>query len=86
VAVRVGVSRARQLFAGCLAGTFAAVVVVGVVRPPALLGLAAIPLALRPTRIVLTRSEPPALVRALLDTTRLELVLGVLLAAGLAVS
>jgi hypothetical protein len=41
---------------------------------------------LRPARTVLRRSEAPALVQALLDTTRLELLLGALLAAGLALS
>ncbi|MBV8949450.1 MAG: 1,4-dihydroxy-2-naphthoate polyprenyltransferase [Actinobacteria bacterium] len=86
VAVRVGALHARRLFVVCVAGAFVAVVVIGISRPPALLGLVALPLAGRPTRTVLTRSEPPALVRALLDTTRLELVLGILLAVGLALS
>jgi 1,4-dihydroxy-2-naphthoate octaprenyltransferase len=86
VAVRVGRRRAQRLFVACLAGAFVAVAAVGIARPAALLGLLAIPLAGRPARAVLTRSDPPALVRALIDTTRLELVLGVLLAAGLALS
>jgi 1,4-dihydroxy-2-naphthoate octaprenyltransferase len=86
VAVRVGRRRAQRLFVACLAGAFVAVAAVGIARPAALLGLLAIPLAGRPARVVLTRSDPPALVRALIDTTRLELVLGVLLAAGLALS
>jgi 1,4-dihydroxy-2-naphthoate octaprenyltransferase len=86
VAVRVGRRRAQRLFVACLAGAFVAVAAVGIARPAALLGLLAIPLAWRPARVVLTRSDPPALVRALIDTTRLELVLGVLLAAGLALS
>ncbi len=86
IAVRVGDRRARRLFTTCLAGAFVAVVAMGFVEPAAFLGLLAIPLALRPTRIVLTRTDAPALVRALIDTTRLELVLGVLLTVGLALS
>jgi 1,4-dihydroxy-2-naphthoate octaprenyltransferase len=86
IAVRVGATPARRLFVTCLAGAFVAVLAVGIIRPPALLGLLAIPFALRPARTVLRRSEPPALVQALLDTTRLELLLGALLAAGLALS
>jgi 1,4-dihydroxy-2-naphthoate octaprenyltransferase len=86
LAVRVGASTARRLFVACLVGAFVAVVAIGVSWPWALLGLAAAPLALRPARLVLTRSDPPGLVAALIDTTRLQLVLGVLLAIGLAVS
>jgi 1,4-dihydroxy-2-naphthoate octaprenyltransferase len=86
LAVRVGAPLARRLFVACLAGAFVAVVAIGVSSPWALLGLAAVPLALRPARLVLTRSDPPGLVAALVDTTRLQLVLGVLLAAGLALS
>jgi 1,4-dihydroxy-2-naphthoate octaprenyltransferase len=51
-----------------------------------LLGLLALPLAFVPVRLVLTREEPPALVAALVGTARLEVVLAVLLAVGLAVS
>lgn len=86
VAVRAGDRRARRLFTTCLVGAFVAIVPMGVVEPGAFLGLLAVPLALRPARIVLTRSDPPALVRALLDTTRLELVLAVLLTVGFALS
>lgn len=86
IAVRVGARPARRLFVACLAGAFVAVVAVGVSWPWALLALAALPLAVRPARLVLTRTDPPGLVTALVDTTRLQLVLGVLLAFGLALS
>ena len=86
LAVRVGASTARRLFVVCLVGAFVAVVAIGVSWPWALLGLAPAPLAVRPARLVLTRSDPPGLVAALIDTTRLQLGLGVLLAIGLAVS
>lgn len=86
LAVRVGAPAARRLFVACLAGAFFAIVVVGASHPLALLGLLAIPFALGPCRLVLTRHDPPGLVAALVATTRLQLVLGVLLTVGLAVS
>jgi 1,4-dihydroxy-2-naphthoate polyprenyltransferase len=82
LAVRVGAGPARRLFVACLVGAFLAVGGAAIERPWALLALLAIPFALRPARLVLTHSDAPGLVGALLDTTRLELVLGVLLAAG----
>jgi 1,4-dihydroxy-2-naphthoate octaprenyltransferase len=86
LAVRIGAPAARRLFVGCIAGAFAAVVLVGVSHPVAFLGLLALPFALGPCRLVLTRQDPPGLVAALVATTRLQLVLGVLLTAGLALS
>lgn len=86
LAVRIGAPAARRLFVGCIAGAFVAVVIVGVSHPLALLGLLAVPFALGPCRLVLTRHDPPGLVAALVATTRLQLVLGVLLTVGLALS
>jgi 1,4-dihydroxy-2-naphthoate octaprenyltransferase len=84
--VLTGVAVARGLFAGCVAGAFLAVVVVGLLYPPALIALAAIPLALRPVRLVMTRRDPPSLVAALVGTARLEIVVAVLLSLGLIAS
>ncbi len=86
LAVRLGAPVARRLYAACLAGGFAAVLAVGVLEPWALLALAAMPLAAKPVRLVLTRTDPPSLVAALVGTARLELVVAALLALGLAVS
>jgi 1,4-dihydroxy-2-naphthoate octaprenyltransferase len=86
LAVRFGAPRARVLFAACLIGALAAVVGGGVLHPWALLALAAAPLAIAPIRLVRTRSDPPSLVAALLGTVRFQLVLAVLLAAGLWIS
>jgi len=83
LAVRFGAPRARLLFAACLVGALIAVVGCGVLHPWALLALAAAPLAVRPIRLVLTRSDPPSLVAALVGTVRYQLVLAALLAAGL---
>jgi 1,4-dihydroxy-2-naphthoate octaprenyltransferase len=87
LAVRVGSRRARLLYVGCVAVAFASVVAIGVARPPALLALAAVPLGVAPARAILDEtSPPPRLVRALIGTARLELVTGLLLALGLALS
>jgi 1,4-dihydroxy-2-naphthoate octaprenyltransferase len=86
LAVRLGAPVARRLYVASLAGGFAAVIAVGVLEPSALLALAAVPLAAKPATLVLTRTDPPSLVAALVGTARLELVVAVLLAFGLALS
>jgi 1,4-dihydroxy-2-naphthoate octaprenyltransferase len=86
LAVRLGAARTRVLYHGCLAGTLAGVVAVGALRPPALAALAALPLALRPARLVARRRDAPGLIAALIGTARLQLVTSVLLAAGLWIS
>jgi 1,4-dihydroxy-2-naphthoate octaprenyltransferase len=48
-----------------------------------LLSLLSLPLAIRPLRTVFTREDGPSLISALAGTVRLQLVFGVLLAAGL---
>jgi 1,4-dihydroxy-2-naphthoate octaprenyltransferase len=83
LAVRIGAARARRLYAGCLAGALLAVAAGAIWHPWSLIALAAAPLAITPTRLVLTRSDPPSLVGALVRTVRFQLVLAVLLAAGL---
>jgi 1,4-dihydroxy-2-naphthoate octaprenyltransferase len=83
LAVRIGAARARLLYAGCLAGALVAVACCALWHPWALLALAAAPLAYAPARLVLTRSDPPSLVAALVRTVRFQLVLAVLLAVGL---
>jgi 1,4-dihydroxy-2-naphthoate octaprenyltransferase len=86
LAVRIGARAARGLFIACVGGAFAAVAAVGVVYPPALIGLAAVPLAIPPVRLVTTRSDPPSLVAALVGTARLQLAVALLLSLGLVTS
>jgi 1,4-dihydroxy-2-naphthoate octaprenyltransferase len=86
LAVRVGAPTARRLFAACYVGAFGSVVAIAVTQPWALLALAAVPLAVTPVRLVLTRSDPPSLVAALVATSRLEVIVAVLLGAGLCLS
>jgi 1,4-dihydroxy-2-naphthoate octaprenyltransferase len=86
LAVRVGAPTARVLFIACYVGSFGAVIAIGITQPWALLGLLALPLAVQPVRIMRERSDPPSLVAALVATSRLELVVAVLLSVGLCLS
>jgi 1,4-dihydroxy-2-naphthoate polyprenyltransferase len=83
LAVRLGRGRSRDLFAAVVAAMFAAAVLLGLARPPVLVTLAALPLAVPPVRLVRGRSDGPGLVAALGATARLQLGVSVLLAAGL---
>ncbi|WP_324274495.1 1,4-dihydroxy-2-naphthoate octaprenyltransferase [Blastococcus brunescens] len=86
LAVLLG-GRATQLtFAGLYVVVFAVIVVVGIERPWALLGLLAAPLALTPVRIVLSGGRGQALIAALQGAGQVTLATGVLLGAGLALS
>jgi 1,4-dihydroxy-2-naphthoate octaprenyltransferase len=86
LAVRLGDRTARRMFVACYVGSFASVVAIGITQPWALLALLALPLAIEPVRLVLTASDPPSLVKALVGTSRLELVVAVLVSVGLCLS
>ncbi|MFV2038767.1 MAG: 1,4-dihydroxy-2-naphthoate polyprenyltransferase [Acidimicrobiales bacterium] len=84
LAVRLGDHRTRYLYAGTLLSAFVLVVVVAVGwRLPAVIGLAGAAAAVRPLRAVLAGVIGKALVAVLVDTGRVQLLLGVGLAAGL---
>ncbi|MBM3675433.1 MAG: 1,4-dihydroxy-2-naphthoate polyprenyltransferase [Actinobacteria bacterium] len=86
LAVRMGTAAASRLFVACLAGAFLAVVPIGARHHPALLALAALPLAIHPSLLVLTRTDAPSLVSALVATVRVEMGLAILLSLGLALA
>ena len=86
LAVRVGATTTRRLFVACYVGAFASVIAIGVNQPWALLGLLALPLAVAPVRLVLTRTDPPSLVAALVATSKVELAVAVLVSVGLCLS
>jgi 1,4-dihydroxy-2-naphthoate octaprenyltransferase len=87
LAVRIGRAATQDLYTLSIAGAFVAVVVIGILRPPALLALAALPLSITPVRLVRARhADAKSLVAALIATSRLELVVAVLLAIGLVVA
>jgi 1,4-dihydroxy-2-naphthoate octaprenyltransferase len=86
LAVLVGDRGTRVVYAALLVTAFALVVLIGLARPWALLGLLALPLAVPPVRTVLSGGRGPALIAALQGTGLLTLATGLLLGAGLALS
>ncbi|HUF33333.1 MAG TPA: 1,4-dihydroxy-2-naphthoate polyprenyltransferase [Acidimicrobiales bacterium] len=86
LAVRIGDGPTRVLYVGLVAATLGAVPILALSRPWALLALLAVPLAVPPIRRLLGGATGPMLVPVLADTGRLQLVFGLLLAAGLALS
>jgi 1,4-dihydroxy-2-naphthoate polyprenyltransferase len=86
LAVLIGDRRTRLLFAGLFVLAFAVVAAVGVLRPWALLGLLAAPLAVPPARTALSGGRGPALIGALQGAGLVTLATGVLLGLGLALS
>jgi 1,4-dihydroxy-2-naphthoate octaprenyltransferase len=83
LAVRVGDRGARALYVGCLAASFLGVVAIATIHPVAAIGLLAVPVAVRPARIVMGGAAGPALIPVLVATVRLELIVATLVALGL---
>jgi len=86
LAVRIGDTRTRALYATCIAAAFAALVLVAVSRVGALLGFAAVPLAVTPFRRVVEGAPAPRLIAVLGATGKLQLALGALLTAGILIA
>jgi 1,4-dihydroxy-2-naphthoate octaprenyltransferase len=89
LAVLIGRAPTRVLFAVLVLGAFALIgglAGLEVIDHGALIALTALPLAIGPIRAVATETAGEGLVAALKATARLHLVVGLLLAAGLALS
>jgi 1,4-dihydroxy-2-naphthoate polyprenyltransferase len=88
LAVRLGDRRTRALYVALLVGAVAMIPVVAGLgeRPAAAAALAAVPLARQPVLAVLGGARGPDLIPVLGATGRVQLVFGVLLAAGLWIS
>lgn len=84
LAVRLGARRARWLYIGALAAGFASIGLVAPSRPYALIALVAVPLALRPSTLVMGGADGPELLPVLAATGRIQLVVGLLLTVGIA--
>jgi 1,4-dihydroxy-2-naphthoate octaprenyltransferase len=84
LAVRLGDTSTRRLYAGLCALPFVLAAVVGVRHPWALLALLALPLAAVPVRAVVGGAKGLELLPVLRDTGRLELAFAALLGLGLA--
>ncbi|MCU1491191.1 MAG: 1,4-dihydroxy-2-naphthoateoctaprenyltransferase, partial [Acidimicrobiaceae bacterium] len=84
LAVVLGPHRTRLLYACCVLFAIACAGAVARWRLPALLALAALPVAVRPVRRVLSGATGRDLIPALVMTGGLQLVFGALLTAGIA--
>ena len=84
LAVRLGDRRTRWFYTALIASAFVLSAVAAGWRPPVLLGLVAIPLAIRPIRLVLGGATGGALIPVLGETGRLQLAWGALVTIGLA--
>ena len=83
LAVRLGATRTRRLYAALLTVALACVVVVGIIHPTALVALLSFVLAYPLARRVLRGAMGTDLVPVLSGTGRFELVYAALLAFGL---
>ncbi|MEP7036265.1 MAG: 1,4-dihydroxy-2-naphthoate polyprenyltransferase [Actinomycetota bacterium] len=83
LAVRLGATRTRTLYAGLLAVALAAVVAVGISHPTALIALLSFALALPLVRRVMGGAVGKDLIPVLSGTGRFELVYAALLAVGM---
>jgi 1,4-dihydroxy-2-naphthoate polyprenyltransferase len=86
LAVLAGDRGTRMGYTAVVVVAFVGIALIGIIRPWALLGLLAAPLAVPPVRTVLSGGRGPALIAALAGTGQLTLATGVLFAAGLALS
>ena len=83
LAVRLGFARTRKLYVGLVALAFAAVLLAAIHHPTALVGLVALPLAIRPARSVLGETYGRDLLPALGQTGLLQLGYALALTVGL---
>jgi 1,4-dihydroxy-2-naphthoate octaprenyltransferase len=86
LAVRLGDARSRMLYQGLVAAPFLLAVAVSFWHVGALLALLAVPLALRPLKLIQDGAVGRDLVAVLQATGKLQLAYGALLATGLALS
>jgi 1,4-dihydroxy-2-naphthoate polyprenyltransferase len=85
LAVRLGDSRTRWLYIGCIASAAVLIVVVAVGwRPWTAIALVGLAVALMPIRIVRQNAKGKQLIPVLAATARTQLAVGLLLAVGLA--
>lgn len=86
LAVRLGDAGTRTLYFGMVSAAFVLTIAVALSRPAAAVALLAIVLAVSPVRRVRAGAKGAELISVLAATGQVQLVYGLLLAAGLAVS
>jgi 1,4-dihydroxy-2-naphthoate octaprenyltransferase len=84
LAVRIGAAPTVRLYRVTVFVALAMVAVIALEAPMAMIALVAAPLAAAPLRAANVGAPPPVLVGALIATARLQLVLSILLAVGIA--
>ena len=84
LAVKIGDEATRRLYLGLLAGAALATLAVALRHPWTLLAFVAALGAVRPVRLVRSGATGRALVPALIDTGRFELIFGIVFAASVA--
>jgi 1,4-dihydroxy-2-naphthoate octaprenyltransferase len=82
LAVRLGDRGARRFYATLVTAALICPFFIAIARPRALVALAVAPLAVRPMRLVLSDAQGFALVAALSETARLQLLFAGILALG----
>jgi 1,4-dihydroxy-2-naphthoate octaprenyltransferase len=82
LAVRLGDLGARRFYVALVSAALLCPCFIALARPRALIALAVVPLAVRPIRRVLSGAQGLALVAALSDTARLQLLFAGTLALG----
>ena len=85
LAVRLGDRRTRWFYTALIASAFVLSAVAAIWRPPVLIGLVAIPLAIRPIRLVHGGATGAALIPVLGETGKLQLAWGLAVTIGLAI-
>ena len=86
LAVRLGDGVTRGFYVAIVVAVFLCLPYLAIVRPWALLAMGAVLAAISPVRTVLGGASGPALIPVLAGTGRLQLVYGLLLTVGLALS
>ncbi|MCU1503387.1 MAG: menA [Ilumatobacteraceae bacterium] len=84
LAVRVGDRATRSAYQGLLAAAFLLVIAAGIQRPPALIGLVGLVVAVPPIRVIRRGATGRDLIAVLGGTGRVQLVVGLLTALGIA--
>ena len=86
LAVRIGDRRARWLYVASIVGSLVGVAVIAARYPMAWVAFVGIMFVTKPVRLMLTATDPPSLVAALVGTASFQLVSSLFLAAALWVS
>lgn len=86
LAVRLGARKTKMLYTGLILGSFLFIFILGLIKPWVFLSFLALPFAVAPISKMAKAQDSLLLIKALGETARLQIVFGVLLTIGLAIS